>query len=158
MRRAHVLHIDDAVAQVAVGHARELLDVLLDHVLECRLGREPLRDGGLHLGEKAAVLEHEAVRVHDGRVELRKALRQPLLQALHLDTRLRDGAAEAAPLVVLVVGARVLDEREADRGLEEVGLSAPESGRRGQPAQAAAHLAAGWAPRAGPPSRTPGVA
>jgi hypothetical protein len=68
---AHVLQVDDSVAQIAVRHARELLDVVLDDVLERRLGGEPLRDGGLDLREEAAVLEHEAVRVHDRGVELR---------------------------------------------------------------------------------------
>src|SRR6185503_4199056 len=46
-----------------------------------------------------------------------------------------------APLVVDVVGARILDEREAHGRLEEMRLSPPEAGRGREPGQPAAGLA-----------------
>ncbi len=130
-----VLHVDRAVAEIAVRHAHELLDVLLDHALERRLGRQAVVDRGLELAREAGVLEHQAVRVDDAAVELGEPLREPLLQVLELGYGSLERALQAPLLLLGMVGARLVDQPEADRRLEEVRLAAAEAGCGGEPVE-----------------------
>ncbi len=127
-----VLHVDGPVAEIAVGHLRELPQVLLHDLLEGALGARPLPDRLLELVEESAILEHQAVRIDDGGVELGQPAGEPRLQALELDRGLLQRPPEAALLLLGRGPGRVLDQVEADRRLQEVRAPAAEAGGRGQ--------------------------
>ena len=142
----HVLQVDGAVAEVAVGHAGELREVLVHHALERRLGTEPMVDGRLDLADEALVLEHQPVRLDDGGVEFGEPGGEPLLQPPELGRRLRERAPEPPALLGGILGPGLIDQGEADRRLQQVGLAPSEAGRRREPVQ----------PGPGPPPRRPG--
>src|SRR3989442_1293476 len=91
-------------------------------------GGEAVVDRGLELAREAGVLEHQAVRVDDAAVELGEPLREPLLQVLELGYGFLERALQAPLLLLGMVGARLVDQPEADRRLEEVRLAAAEAG------------------------------
>ena len=75
------------------------------------------------------------MRGDDVGVELRHARCEPFLEALDLGRRLLDRSAEASLLVVGLLGASLVDQIEADRRLQQVGLAAAEAGRGGKAVQ-----------------------